>query len=80
MVASNAGQDHAPGWYHNLLAMPEGSVEIGGVTTPVQASVVPAAERDELWPKLDAIFNGYAKYRAKTTREIPLVRLRATSP
>jgi deazaflavin-dependent oxidoreductase (nitroreductase family) len=76
VVASNAGQDHAPGWYHNLLADPSGSVEIGGVTTKVRAEVVPEADKAALWPRLDAIFNGYAKYRSRTTREIPLLRLR----
>lgn len=75
IVASNAGQDHAPGWYYNLRAHPEASVEIGGTTTPVRAEEIDAVEKDALWPRLDAIFSGYAKYRARTTREIPLVRL-----
>jgi deazaflavin-dependent oxidoreductase (nitroreductase family) len=79
VVASNAGQDHAPGWYYNLVANPSGSVEIAGVTTPISAEVIPAAEHAALWPRLDAIFSGYAKYRQRTTREIPLLRLRKAS-
>ncbi|MCU1484264.1 MAG: cell entry protein [Actinomycetia bacterium] len=76
VVASNAGQDHAPAWFHNLMAEPAATVELGATTIPVRAEVVPADEAGELWPRLDALFRGYASYRRKTSREIPLVRLR----
>jgi deazaflavin-dependent oxidoreductase (nitroreductase family) len=76
VVASNAGQDHAPAWFHNLVAQPSATVELGGTTIPVRAEVVPASEAGDLWPRLDAVFRGYVRYRAKTEREIPLVRLR----
>ncbi len=32
-------------------------------------------ERARLWPKVVATYAGYAKYQAKTTREIPLAIL-----
>jgi len=76
IVASNAGQDHAPAWFHNLVAEPVATVEIGATTIPVRAEVVAADEATDLWPRLDALFGGYVKYRRKTSREIPLVRLR----
>ena len=78
VVASNAGQDHTPGWYYNLRAQPDASVELGGRVIPVRAEEVTNA--DELWPRLDALFAGYAKYRSRTTREIPLLRLRQAAP
>ena len=72
VVASNAGQDHPPDWFRNLVADPD--VEVDG--RPMTASVVPDDEAAELWPRLDAVFGGYRKYRAKTERVIPLGRLR----
>ena len=78
IAASNAGQDHAPAWFHNLVAEPSATIEVGATTIPVRAEVVPADEASELWPRLDAVFRGYARYRAKTEREIPLVRLLPT--
>lgn len=75
VVASNAGQNHAPGWYYNLKADPSATVEVGGKTIRVTSSVIPNAEKPELWAKLDTLFKGYATYRGKTSREIPLIRL-----
>lgn len=74
-VASNAGQEHAPGWFHNLKANPAASVLINGNEQRVTAAEVPATETDAMWPKLDAMYKGYAGYRKKTSRTIPLVRL-----
>lgn len=75
VVASNAGQDHAPGWYYNLQKTPTGTIEVKGKTVPVHFTPVAKADYPELWAKLDGIFKGYATYRGKTSRDIPLVRL-----
>lgn len=75
VVASNAGQNHAPGWFHNLQKTPTATVEVGGKTVPVHATAVAKADYPELWAKLDGMFKGYATYRGKTSRDIPLVRL-----
>lgn len=75
VVASNAGQDHHPGWYANLRARPEGVVEVGGRRVAVRARDADEAERAEFWPRAVAIFRGYARYARKTERQIPLVVL-----
>jgi deazaflavin-dependent oxidoreductase (nitroreductase family) len=75
VVASNAGQDHAPDWFRNVLADPDVTVD----GRPMTATIVPADEAADLWPRLDALFGGYRKYRARTERVIPLVRLRSRS-
>lgn len=76
IAASNAGQDHAPGWYYNLRSQPDAVVEVKGRRIPVRAVEVPADETGILWPKLDAVYRGYSQYRQRTRRRIPLLRLR----
>lgn len=76
VVASNAGQDHHPAWYGNLLTKPEAEVEVGDRRIPVVAREADPAEWEALWPRAVGIFRGYEKYRRKTARErIPLVIL-----
>jgi deazaflavin-dependent oxidoreductase (nitroreductase family) len=75
VVASNAGEDVDPGWWRNLQAAPTAEVEVGGRRTPVHARAGSAEEALRLWPRLDAANPEYAAYRAKTSREIPVVIL-----
>ncbi len=77
IVASKAGDERHPAWFHNLRADPD--VTFGGV--PMRATVVDdEAERRRLWTLADRVFAPYAKYRreaAKTNRTIPIVQLTA---
>ncbi|MFC8041966.1 nitroreductase/quinone reductase family protein [Nocardia sp. NPDC057353] len=76
VVASRAGDDKHPAWYHNLLANPEVTVAVqGGPRTPMRARVADSAERAELWPRVTERYPIYANYQTRTTREIPLVLL-----
>lgn len=77
LVASNAGQDHHPSWYSNLLTRPEAEVEVGGRRVAVLAREADDAEWEAFWPRVVGIFRGYEKYRRKTSRRIPLVILEA---
>ncbi|MBT2230869.1 nitroreductase family deazaflavin-dependent oxidoreductase [Nonomuraea sp. NEAU-A123] len=76
VIASYAGADHNPAWYHNLRANPEVTAEIGTETFEVEAEVVEGEERDELYARMVEIAPGFAEYQAKTTRRIPVVALR----
>jgi deazaflavin-dependent oxidoreductase (nitroreductase family) len=76
VAASNAGRSYHPAWYLNLRDDPAASVKIGGQEIAVRASTATPEERDRLWPRFDQMFKGYAGYRAKTERDIPLVILR----
>jgi deazaflavin-dependent oxidoreductase (nitroreductase family) len=75
VVASFAGADQPPAWYLNLLADPQVAVEIRGVRTAVLARVLSADEAAAIWPRLDAAYPGFVRYRARTSRSIPVVEL-----
>ena len=44
----------------------------------VTARELPAAERDEIIPKLTAAVSAFAEYQAKTSRVIPIFELQRT--
>ncbi len=75
LVASKGGHPRNPGWYHNLRANPDTTVQVGAAIRPVHARVATAAERGRLWPMAVAAYSGYDGYQARTEREIPLVVL-----
>ncbi|MGZ4173643.1 MAG: nitroreductase/quinone reductase family protein [Solirubrobacteraceae bacterium] len=75
IVASKGGHPRHPAWYHNLLANPDTTVQIGRARRPVYARVATAADRERLWPKAVATYSGYTGYQERTEREIPLVIL-----
>ncbi|HJY00534.1 MAG TPA: nitroreductase/quinone reductase family protein [Streptosporangiaceae bacterium] len=63
---------HHPAWYHNLLAHPVISVEVGTETFAVVAEGLDPAACARLWPTLVARFSAVGKYQASTTRQIPV--------
>jgi F420H(2)-dependent quinone reductase len=73
LIASNNGQDHNPAWYLNILSNPNVTVQRGGDAVSHTARVATPDEKAELWPRIIAWYKGYAKYQAKTSRDIPLV-------
>ncbi|MGR6914600.1 nitroreductase family deazaflavin-dependent oxidoreductase [[Actinomadura] parvosata] len=79
VIASNAGADNHPAWYHNLRAHPEATAEIGTETFEVKAEFVEGEERDRLYARMVAQAPGFAEYEAKTTRRIPVVALYRTA-
>src|SRR5262249_35563072 len=46
IFASKGGAPQHPAWYHNLLAHPDATVEVGTETVEVAAHVATGAERD----------------------------------
>lgn len=80
IVASKAGAEKHPAWFHNLLANPD--VVFGGI--PMWAAVVSdEAERRRLWALADCVFPPFATYRreaAKANRRVPIVQLTAREP
>ena len=75
IIASKAGAEKHPAWFHNLCAHPD--VRFGGV--PMRASVVEEeGERKRIWTLADRVFAPYATYRdeaGKVGRTIPIVQL-----
>ena len=76
VIASNAGSNIHPAWFHNLREKPHVEGEIGRRTLQANAEIVDAVRRKSLWAILVKLAPGYATYERKTTREIPLVALR----
>jgi F420H(2)-dependent quinone reductase len=75
IVASKGGFPKHPAWFHNLRANPVTYAQVGEERRRVRARVATAEERPRLWDLADAVWPGYADYRARTDREIPLVVL-----
>ena len=78
IIGSFAGAPVNPAWVHNLRANPAAHVEIGTDAFDATARELPAAEREELFPKVTAAAPGFAEYQAKTSRVIPLFELQRT--
>ncbi|MBF4163431.1 nitroreductase family deazaflavin-dependent oxidoreductase [Nocardioides acrostichi] len=75
VFASKAGAPTNPDWYHNLVANPEASIEVGTDTVEVTARVLDPAEREPVWEKQKRDYPGFADYESKTDRVIPVVLL-----
>lgn len=75
LVASKGGHPRHPAWYHNLLANPDTTVQVGAARRAVHARVATAEERKRLWPKAVETYSGYRGYQERTDREIPLIIL-----
>ncbi|MEU3661596.1 nitroreductase/quinone reductase family protein [Streptomyces sp. NPDC032940] len=76
VVASNAGAPRHPDWFHNVVAHPEVTVELGPDTWQAVATVLDAPGRALLWPLLLEQAPFFARHQEQTDRVIPLVELR----
>lgn len=75
VVASKGGAPVNPDWYHNLLANPDASIEVGTETLAVTARPADETERPRLWAMITAANPAFAEYEDKTDRTIPVVIL-----
>jgi deazaflavin-dependent oxidoreductase (nitroreductase family) len=75
IVASKGGHPKHPGWYHNVRANPDTTIQVGSKRHAVRAHVANAEEHKRLWPKAVEAYSGYTGYQERTNRKIPLVIL-----
>jgi deazaflavin-dependent oxidoreductase (nitroreductase family) len=77
IFASKGGYPKNPDWYHNLLANPKVSVEVGTDSFDVVAREAKGEERDRIWTTQKERFHGFAEYEEKTKgiRDIPVIVL-----
>ena len=75
VIASNAGAPTHPDWYHNLVAHPQVTVEVGADTFDATAVVLEGAERARIWSDIVARYPFFADHQAKITRQIPVIAL-----
>ena len=79
VFASKGGAPTNPDWYHNVLANPEVTAEIGTEMVPLRARVAEGDERQRIWTKQKELMPGFAEYEQKTSRTIPVVILERVS-
>lgn len=77
LPASAAGAPKHPDWYHNVIANPDVTIEIGEQTQRMRAEpIMNRAERDRVYAMFVEIMPGFAEYEEKAgDRVIPVVAL-----
>ena len=79
VVASKGGSDDPPLWYTNLTADPRVRIQVGADTVDGHARTATAEEKERLWPMMTKIWPAYDDYQTRTSREIPIVIIEASS-
>lgn len=89
LIASKAGADSHPAWYHNLLANPEVTIEIAageiGAEEGIEryraaARVAEEPERSRLFDERIAVMPRFGDYVTQTGRTIPVVVVERLRP
>ena len=75
IIASKAGADSNPDWYHNLVANPEVGVEVGGDSFRARVEVAQGEQRKRLYDAQAAAMPNFKEYADKTSRQIPVLVL-----
>lgn len=75
VVASKGGAPTNPDWYHNLLANPDATIEVGTEAFAVTARQSDDEERERLWAMITSANPAFAEYETKTERRIPVMIL-----
>jgi deazaflavin-dependent oxidoreductase (nitroreductase family) len=75
IFASKGGHPTNPDWYHNLLAHPEVTVEIGDESYTATAKPVTGQQRDDIYARWAKMYPQFGEYQEKTTRTIPVIEL-----
>ena len=73
VFASKGGGPTSPDWFHNLVANPAVSLEVGTESFEADATVVTGEERDHLYGRQAQLYPQFAEYERRTTRKIPVV-------
>jgi deazaflavin-dependent oxidoreductase (nitroreductase family) len=75
IFASKSGAPSNPAWYHNLIAHPEVTVEVGDETFKATATVLKGEERDRFFARQVELYPQFGEYEKRTTRKIPVIAL-----
>lgn len=75
VFATLAGAPNNPAWFHNVIAHPEVTVEIGTETRSFHARVTTGDERDRIWTAQKAAYPSFAEYETRTDRVFPVIVL-----
>jgi deazaflavin-dependent oxidoreductase (nitroreductase family) len=82
VVASFGGHPKNPSWFVNLKHNPSVTVQVGNSIQKADAWIVEATDKryEGFWALALTTYNGFATYRRKTLRDIPLVIIRPHHP
>ena len=75
VFASRGGAPANPAWYHNLMAHPDATIEVGRDTIDVVASEATGEERERLYGAQAERIPQFAEYQKRTQRLIPVIVL-----
>jgi deazaflavin-dependent oxidoreductase (nitroreductase family) len=75
IIASFGGAPRNPPWYHNLIANPVVTVEVGTEKYKARATQVRGRERDQLFDAQAKLMPFFTDYQTKTKRQIPVLTL-----
>ncbi len=75
VFASKGGGPKNPDWYHNLVADPAVTIEVGTETIAARAEVITGEERDRLYEQQAERYPQFAAYQERTARVIPVIAL-----
>ena len=76
VAATKGGQPTNPAWFHNLMAHPATTIQIGAERREVLARAATGEERGRLWLGFVAFYPGYEFFRTNAgDRQIPIVIL-----
>ncbi len=78
VMASAGGHPRHPAWYHNVVANPQVTLEVGTDVFTATATVLDGAERTEAFDAMCEAMPRFGDYQASVDRNIPLVALRPT--
>jgi deazaflavin-dependent oxidoreductase (nitroreductase family) len=73
VIASKAASPTHPDWYHNLVANPEATIELGDERFQVRARVAEGQERERLFNAQAELMPFFAEYQQNTARQIPVI-------
>ena len=80
IVGSLAGYDTHPAWYLNVSANPECWVQLDDRKMAAVGRDATDEEREELWPRLTAMFPPWGFFQEQTDRPFSIVILSPTGP
>lgn len=75
VVGSNFGQATHPAWSANLMAHPDARVSFEGKEFAVHSHLLTSGEKDEVWPKLIAMWPLFDQYAETSGRDLRVFRL-----
>ena len=76
IVASKGGAPTDPQWYTNLKKESTVTIQVGAnILLGMASTYALDANREKVWQSMVGIWPGFAEYKEKTTRQIPLVRI-----